>query len=288
MKKLPIKHSPSGQNWLFDEYTENAGLSFKINKTLEKIITKYQDVKIVDSLDFGTTLIINNWIYRTEQNGSQMPEMIVHVPMNTGFLKKHILLIGGGDGYSLNELLKYKNIESVDMIDIDERIIEICRKHFPIAAKVLKNKKVKIHIADGAKYLESYNGDKYDLILVTGTEPFDAKGNPGISHSLFSNAFYKLCSKNLSDNGIMLTDGQMGYYGGNFAKEVSRNLKKHFPIVKRYMVCCKYIPGGMYIMNIASKKYDPETDVIASDIHGLKYYNSEIHKASFKLPTFLK
>lgn len=281
-------YCPSGKTWLYDEYTSGLGLSFEIESVLANEVTAFQNIKIVKSKAMGNVLILNNWIYRTEDGGSIMPEMIVHVPVNTGVIKKRVLLIGGGDGYSLAELTKYQEIENIDMVDIDEKVITLCKKHFPTTKSGFNDKRVSIYVSEGAKFLKAREVNYYDLILITGTEAYDARGKPGISYSIFEQSFYELCFKKLSKEGILLTDGQNGYYGGDFYKTIATSLNKYFPIVKSFTVTAKFIPGGMYVINIASKKDDPEKNVRNTGIIGLNYYSKQVHKASFTLPKFLE
>lgn len=277
-----------GSSWLYDEYADGAGLSFEVEKVLAIAQTSFQGIKIVKAKVLGTTLLLNNWIYRTEDAGTAMPEMIVHVPMNTGpNQKKRVLLIGGGDGFSAFELLKYLEVEHLDMVDIDEQAVKLCTKHFKNAEHAFSDKRVTVHIADGAKYIENYTGEPYDVIFVTGTEAYDTEGKPGISFSLFQESFYTKCLEHLSSEGLFLTDGQNGYYGGQQYKEITHTLEKHFGIVKNYSMTAKYIPGGLYIITIGSRRYDPEKDIRKPPINGLYYYNPEIHMAAFKLPEFL-
>jgi len=278
----------NSKNWLYDEYSQSSGLSFEIETVLFDQQTDYQNIKIVKVKDLGVALLLNNWIYRTEDCGSCMPEMIVHVPMNSGsHQKKKVLLIGGGDGYSLAELVKYKDIEQIDLVDIDKIVVEKCQEFFPVAKSAFTDHRVNIYYDDGANYLALKPDNYYDLILVTGTEILDIQGNPGISNSLFTSDFYQLCFQKLTNAGILLTDGQNGYYGGQFYKQNNQVIKNFFPIVKNYIVTSKYIPGGLYLITIATKNIDPETEVRTNNLIGLKYYNQKIHHSSFSLPNFL-
>lgn len=282
-------YSPSGNNWLYDEYSSGAGLSFKVVKILAHEQTKFQDIKIVETESLGKALLLNNWIYRTQDQGSTMPEMIAHVPMNTGsFPKRKVLLIGGGDGWTAAELIKYHEIQLIEVVDIDQKVIGLCQKHFPVAKKAFSDKRVKIRVAEGSKFVKKLANNSHDLIIVTGTEAYDTEGKPSISYPLFEKEFYKNCFNKLNDKGILLTDGQNGYYGGQFYKKINQKLKTIFPIVKNYSVVCKYIPGGLYIITIASKKFDPENVTKSRPIENLQYYNLKIHQSSFALPSFLK
>lgn len=281
-------YSPSGKKWLYDEYATGVGLSFEIEKVLESKKTSFQDIKIVKSKALGNVLLLNNWIYRAEDGGSVMPEMIVHVPMNTRGKKRRALLIGGGDGFSLTEIVKYPEIEEIDMVDIDSDVISLCKKHFSSTKPGFADNRVKITISDGAEFLKSQNDSKYDLILVTGTEAYDISGKPGISYSLFQDSFYSLCKSKLSPDGIILTDGQNGYYGGEFYQSIVKGLQKYFSIVKTYTVTSKFIPGGMYVINIGSKKFDPENDIRQNSPTRLVYYTPKLHQSSFSIPKFLQ
>lgn len=280
-------YSPSGENWLFDEYNQGLGLSFQISSILEHIKSEFQDIKVVYSPNLGKVLLLNNWIYRTEDQGYVMPEMIVHVPMNTGhFPKKKILLIGGGDGYSLHELIKYPEIEEIDMVEIDKNVVDVCSKYFPVANQSLKDKRVKVIIDDGFNFVK-ITKSKYDLILATGTEAYNAEGKPGISSNLFSDEFYDQCYNLLTKNGLFITDAQNGFYGKTVYKNILINLQKYFPTAYPYISLSKYIPGGFYVIIIASLTTNPKTDIRDCKLKNLSYYNKNIHKGSFSLPTLL-
>jgi spermidine synthase len=116
-----------------------------------------------------------------------------------------VLIIGGGDGGTARELTRYKTVEHIDLVDIDEIVVEVCREHFKFTAQGLDDKRVQVHIQDGLKFIRSRE-DEYDLIIVDSTDPF------GPGEGLFTHEFYGNCFKALKKDGILVNQHESPYY----------------------------------------------------------------------------
>ena len=199
---------------------------------------------------------------------------------------KHVLVIGGGDGGSVRELVKYPSILSIDMVEIDESVVRACEKYFPITTTGLKDKRVNLLFEDGLKFVMNTK-KKYDLIIVDSTDPI------GPGEGLFSKAFYHHCYQILTDDGILINQHESPYFDKE-AKEMKRahdKIKHLFPIALVYQAFIPTYPSGHWLFGFASKKLHPIKDFKTTYIHQFhqktRYYNHDIHLGSFALPNYV-
>jgi len=266
-----------------EQYADDVALIFKPAEVIFSGKTKYQQVDIVKTPTWGQILFLDNLLMKTENDGHIINEMIVHPVMLTGAPKKKVLVVGGGEGFTATELLKYKDIEKIDVIDIDQEFVEICKKHYPAQTKCFDDPRVRLISQDGLEYLRQ-TSEVYDAIFITPTDPL------GLSNPLFVDEFYELCRARLSDDGICQTDAYMPFYkfGDIDYAVVQKNMAKHFPITKVYTATIPTFPGGLFSFVFGSKKHDPIADQKKPDFDlGARYYNGDIHAACFALPQFM-
>ena len=270
-------------NCIGEQYADDIALVFKPVEITVDVKTRYQKVQIFQHEYWGQILIMDNLLMKSERDGHIINEMIVHTIMQTGRKKKKVLVVGGGEGFTATELLKYPYISQIDIIDIDGEFVEICKKHYPEQMKCLEDPRVRMIIQDGLEYMKTTN-EIYDAIFTTPTDPLS------LSDPLFVDEYYKQCYKCLADDGIYQTDAYMPFYkyGDIDYAVIQRNISKYFPISKIYVATIPTFPGGLFSFGFGSKKYDPISDQQEFDFDiTTKYYNSDIHKACFALPQFM-
>ena len=124
-----------------------------------------------ESREFGRFLTLDGYMMLTEKDEFIYHEMITHIPTAVHPNPENILVIGAGDGGVVRELTRYQSPKCIDLVEIDELVIEVCRKYLPKTACRLDDPRVHIHIADGLKFIRSCE-NKYDLIIVDSTDPF--------------------------------------------------------------------------------------------------------------------
>ena len=214
-------------------------------------------------------------------------DMMVHVPMAVNPDIKSVLVIGAGDGGSVRELCRYKSIERIDMVEIDEMVVEACERLLPQTACSLRDKRVNIFYQDGLKFVRT-KSNEYDLIIVDSTDPI------GPGEGLFTKEFYGNCYNALKEDGILVNQHESPYYESyaDAMKRAHQRVKERFPISKVYQAHIPTYPSGHWLFGFASKKYDPIKDLNAKVWNevGLKtkYYNTDIHIGAFALPTYVK
>jgi spermidine synthase len=273
--------------WYTEQHTENVRFSIKVDKPLYTGQSEFQRIDVLQSSEFGTFLTLDGLMMVTEKDEFIYHDMIVHVPMATNPGIKNVLVIGAGDGGTVRELTRYHSIANIDMVEIDQMVVEVCKKYLPQTACKLDDPRVNLYFEDGLKFVRTKE-NIYDLIIVDSTDPF------GPGEGLFTKEFYGNCYKALKDDGILVNQHESPYYQA-YASSMQRahkRIKEFFPICRVYQAHIPTYPSGHWLFGFASKKYDPLTDIDEQAWNQLglktKYYNTDIHKGSFALPNYVK
>jgi len=273
--------------WFSEQHTPNVKFSLKVDKQLFSEVSEFQRIDIFDSAEFGRMLVLDGKIMLTEKDEFIYHEMIAHVPMCANTEIKKVLLVGGGDGGTARELLKYDTIEKIDLVEIDEVIIHACKKFIPQTASCLDNPKVNIFFEDGLKFIRRIE-DEYDLIIVDPTDPF------GPGEGLFTKEFYGNCRHALKAEGIMVNQHENPYYSKDAAamQRTHKRIGSTFPVTSVYQIHIPTYPAGHWLFGFASKNFHPLHDANFDDWENLNiqanYYNKKIHKGAFALPTYVE
>ncbi|WFA08600.1 polyamine aminopropyltransferase [Tissierella sp. Yu-01] len=272
--------------WFDELYTENTKFSIKVDEHIYTERTPFQRIDFFKSYDYGMFFTLDGYMMVNEKDEFIYHDMITHVPMAVNPDIKRVLVIGGGDGGTVRELTRYETIESIDLVEIDERVVRLCQKYLPITSSKLEDERVKMHFEDGIRFI-SDKENVYDLIIVDSTDPI------GPGEGLFTLDFYKNCHKALSENGILINQHESPYYERD-AKEMKRahkKLREIFEICKVYQYHMPTYASGHWLFGFASKSLDPIKDHKKDQWEALglktKYYNSNIHKGAFALPTYV-
>ncbi|HUS51133.1 MAG TPA: polyamine aminopropyltransferase [Candidatus Paceibacterota bacterium] len=264
------------------ELKKGRTLKIRITKSLEKIKSEFQEIEVVESESFGKILLIDGVIMVTESDEFCYHEMITHVPLCVHLKAQKVLVIGGGDGGTVREILKHDNIKEIEICEIDKKVIEVSKRHFPNLGNSFDDPKVKIFCEDGNKFIRKRKNE-YDLIIVDSSDPI---GPAGI---LFRKEFYEAMYQALKDDGIVVTQAESFFYHQKIIKSLFSFIKDIYPISEYYYTLVPTYPSGMIGFTFCSKKYHPIKDFNKTEalrLTDLKYYNKDIHKAAFNLPTF--
>ncbi len=273
--------------WYTEQHTENVRFSIKVEKQLHSEQTEFQRIDILESKEFGRFFTLDGLMMVTEKDEFIYHDMIVHVPMATNPNIKNVLVIGAGDGGTIRELTKYKSIKNIDMVEIDERVVEVCKKYLPQTACKFDDDRVNLFFEDGLRFVRNKENE-YDLIIVDSTDPF------GPGEGLFTKEFYGNCYKALKEDGILVNQHESPYYE-SYAKSMQDAHEKIYGLFKIHRVYQAHIPtypSGHWLFGFASKEYDPVKDLKADVWNNLgietKYYNTELHVGCFALPNYVK
>lgn len=275
-------------SWFTEKYDENVKISYKFDNHLFHKKSAFQKIDVYENNLFGKYLVIDDILMITEKDEFIYHEMITHVPMSCNPNIKNVLVIGAGDGGTVRELCRYKSIESITMVEIDEEVVNACLKFFPQVSSSLKNDtRVNVLFEDGIEFVKNSRNNSYDLIIVDSTDPI------GPGEGLFSIEFYKDCYRILSNNGILVNQSESAYYPFNI-RELKRScnkISKIFPILNYYQAFIPTYPSGHWLFGFASKSITPLNENIIKwneNNFKTKYYNTDLHKGSFSLPNYVK
>lgn len=262
-------------------------ISIEIKKKIASFRGKYQKIEVFDTSFYGRMLVLDGIFNLAEKDEFIYHEMMAHLPLFSFANSEKVLIIGGGDGGILREVLKHK-IKEVYLVDIDKDVIEISKKYLPFVHQgAFENKKAKVIIGDGIKFIKEYK-NYFDVVIIDSTDP--SKSSAG----LFAKSFYKGVFNALTKQGIIIA--QTGGFLEQIReiKKVFDNLKTVFPFVKIHRVCIPCYGNGEFSLTMASKNNLKKIDFkIINDRYKksklkTKYYSPEIHITSGFLPQYLK
>ncbi|SEG03916.1 spermidine synthase [Caloramator fervidus] len=263
--------------WFEENDRDSLKVSYKIKDILYSAKSKYQEVQIVDSVDFGKMLLIDGVVQTTEKDGFIYNEMIAHVPLSMHKNPKKVLIIGGGDLGAAFEATKYP-VERIDVVEIDEEVVKASKEYLKEVSKDLKDERVNILFEDGAKFVKNKKGE-YDVIIVDSSDPI------GPAEVLFGEEFYKDIYEALKEDGIMACQSESPLLYPEVFKRTYKRLKNIFPIVKVSIATVPTYPAGFWSFTIGSKKYSEINKVYDKDT---LYVTKEIIESSFNLPRFIE
>ena len=273
--------------WFTEHHTPHVRFSIQVDRQIYSAQSEFQRIDIFESEEFGRFLTLDGYMMLTEKDEFIYHEMMVHVPMCVHKDVRDVLVIGGGDGGTVRELLRYGKIRRIDLVEIDALVVEACEKHLPQTAAGLMDPRVSIHYEDGLKFVRHAH-DAYDLILVDSTDPF------GPGEGLFTKEFYGNCCKALREDGIMVNQHESPFYAAD-AEAMQRAHKRialSFPICRVYQAHIPTYPSGHWLFGFASKRYAPVLGVDWARWKALKiptrYYNTKLHAGAFALPTYVE
>ena len=265
--------------WFTERHTPNVKFSIRVDRQLFTGQSEFQRIDVFESKEFGRFLTLDGYMMLTEKDEFIYHEMMVHVPMAVHPAAKSVLVIGAGDGGVLRELTRYSSVERIDLVEIDELVVEVCKKYLPQTACRLGDERVHIYYQDGLKFIRQRE-NAYDLIIVDSTDPF------GPGEGLFTKEFYGNCFKALKEDGIMVNQHESPFYDEDAAamQRAHKRIVESFPISKVYQAHIPTYPSGHWLFGFSSKRYHPVHDLrdAAWNLLGIKtqYYNCLLYTSA--------
>ena len=273
--------------WFSEYHTKNVRFSIRVDSQLYSGQSEFQRIDVFSSPDFGRFLVLDGYMMLTERDEFIYHEMITHVPMSVHPDARKILVIGAGDGGVAGELLRFPTVEHIDLVEIDEQVVKVCREYLPFTAKSLDDPRVHLHFEDGMRFVRTVENE-YDLIIVDSTDPF------GPGEGLFTKEFYGNCWRALREDGIMVNQHESPFYQ-NDALAVQRAHKRiveSFDLSMVYQAHIPTYPSGHWLFGFSTKKYHPLRDFRPAYWKSLglktRYYNTQLHVGTFALPNYVE
>lgn len=273
--------------WYSEKHTKNVKLSIRVDRQVFSAQSEFQRIDVFDSPEFGRFLTLDGYMMLTEKDEFIYHEMIIHVPMAVNPDAERILIIGAGDGGAVRELVRYTHVKSIDLVEIDPLVVDVCSRFLPQTACQFGDPRVSIHFEDGLKFIRKCKNE-YDLIIVDSTDPF------GPGEGLFTKEFYGNCFKALKEDGIMVNQHESPFYDDDAGamKRAHKRIVESFPISRVYQAHIPTYPSGHWLFGFASKRYHPVADLNADRWNALglktRYYNTNLHRGAFYLPNYVE
>ena len=262
------------------------GQNFQQDQILFEARTDHQHLVIFENARFGRVMALDGVIQTTERDEFVYHEMMVHVPMLSHPKPESVLIIGGGDGGILREVLKHPSVQHVTQVEIDRSVVDMCVEYFPNHSQgAFDDPRLSLVIADGAVFMAE-NTQTFDVIITDSTDPI------GPGEVLFESSFYAGCGRALTDQGVLVTQNGVPFMQGDEVTNTYRRWKNTFATRRFYLTPVPTYTGGAMAMGFATKQAShlPTLDVLTervADLHDLRYYTPTAHLGAFGLPQYL-
>lgn len=268
--------------WIVDIVGPGFAQAIQVDDILYDGRSAFQHIQVATSRLFGRMLVLDDAVQTTEQDEYVYHEMLAHLPLVTHPSPRRVLVIGGGDGGSLEEILKHQ-VNHATMVEIDRDVVDVCRRFLPaISGTAFDDARVRLLINDGIEFVRT-TAERFDVILVDSTDP---KG-PGVA--LFSPEFYAACARILSDDGVLAAQSGSLLYQRDLTAMVRRHLRTAFPLVGTYWAPVPAYPGVLWSFSYGSKRHDPVAvapETISRRLAGVaaRLYSADTHASALRLP----
>lgn len=271
--------------WVTENQTRNLRISFRVKELLDHGKSTFQTCDIYDTYEFGRLMMLDDMVMLTEKDEFFYHEMISHVPLCAHPDPRRVLVIGGGDGGTIREIARHRQVEDITIVEIDQLVVDMSKKHLPFTACGFNDPRVTLRVEDGIEFIKNQH-DAWDVILIDSTDPV------AFAEGLFHTDFYASVRDALTGDGIMVAQTEYPLIQKTLIGNIYSALKEIFPVREMYLTPIPTYPTGLWSFAFASKGVDPITDLnpdrISDFENQLKYYSEDIHKSAFVLPPFIK
>lgn len=271
--------------WVTEQESDSIRTGWAVTEVLFSGRSEFQTVDVVETKAYGTMLLLDGLVMITDADEFIYHEMISHIPVCHHPSPKRVVVIGGGDGGTVRELLKHPDIEEIILCEIDELVINASHKYFPHVAGCLfeNNPRVKVRVGDGVAFMKELKGE-VDIILVDSTDPI------GPGEGLFSREFYRDVAAALKPGGIMAAQSESPWFTPEALGRIHRNIAGGFAHRKSYVAPIPTYPRGSWSWTMAA-----QSEIIPSTFdekrfskieESLKYLSRDLMTGAFALPKF--
>lgn len=272
------------KQYVTEHQSKHLDLTAEATRILFQGKSEFQDIIVADTPEFGRMLVLDGVFQTSDKDEFMYHESIVHIPLFLHPHPKHVLIIGGGDGGSAREAVRHACVETVTMVDIDGKVIELSKQYFPAISKAMreKNPKLTVKVGDGIAFMQEAE-NFYDVIIVDCSDPV------GPGEGLFTSSFYQDTYKALKEDGLFVQQTESPFMHRQLVHDIFSRVSAIFPISRLYTAYIPLYPTGMHCFTIGSKTYDPLTwQPNRKRDFSTQYYNEGIQRSAFVLPNFVK
>ncbi len=280
------------RNWLYDQINSNLVQLHRIKRRIYSEQTGFQHLEIVETASFGTCLVLDGKIQSSASDEFIYHEALVHPVMLAHDCPQTVFIAGGGEGATLREVLKHRTVERVVMVDIDRRVVDVCRHYLPTFHQgSFEDARLELHFADARKYLER-TAESFDVVIIDLVEPMKARP----ACLLYTQEFYQLVKSRLASGGIVsVQSGAAGWTNLSMFTVIVNTLKSVFHRVRPYHI---YVPSfvDMWGFTAASETVDAaklssrevNRRIATRMVTKPRAYDGPSHLALFTLPRHIR
>jgi spermidine synthase len=279
---------PAG--WSVEKLHPSFGQIIREDKVLYDSKTSHQRLRVLENQKFGRVLTLDGVVQTTEGDEFVYHESLAHIPILAHGRAERVLVVGGGDGGMIREVLKHKAITHVTMVEIDAGVVTFSKEHLPrLSAGAFDDPRLSLVIADGAAFMRD-SKEQFDVIIIDSTDPI----GPGAA--LFTRRFYGHAKERLAPGGILVTQNGVPFMQSDELSDTLGIFRDLFDDVTCYLATVPTYVGGPMAFgwgsdNLRARHVDVPTlraRMEAAGLTSLRYYNPEVHKAAFALPNYVK
>ena len=274
--------------WISEKW-ENIEVRYRVKEILQELRTDFQHMILIDTFQYGKMLLLDGIVQTTEKDEFIYHEMMTHVPLLSHPNPQEVLIIGGGDGGVLREVLRYDSVEKATIVEIDPQVVSFCQEHLPvISGGAFADDRTNLIIADGADYIHTTDA-RFDIIIVDSPDPI------GPAQVLFSEQFYQDIYNALRSGGIMVRQTGSLHMQAKEQRQAYRLLKDIFQYNFFYLYSVPTYVGGFFSTVFCSSTINPRTIDIKNisarfNLNNLmtRYYSPDLHVRAFHIPPFFE
>jgi spermidine synthase len=274
--------------WIEETFHPHWRVKLEADRVLHEVKTDHQHLVIFDNKTWGRVLMLDGVCQLTTSDEFVYHEMMAHVPLMALKAPKRVLVVGGGDGGVMREVLKHPSIEKATLCEIDRSVVDLSLEHYPdIADGCFEDPRCDLVIADGLKYVAG-TSERFDAIIVDSSEPI------GPSAVLHTPEFFADCRRALRDGGIFVTQNGLPFLLPEHLAGTTRALGGLFAKVAPYLCTQPCYFGGPFALNWASddtSALEISTKKLTRrrDKRGIttRYWTPSVHVAAFALPRYI-
>ncbi|MFW6050640.1 MAG: polyamine aminopropyltransferase [Myxococcota bacterium] len=270
--------------WYDEVYEDRTRLGLRVDRTLYSGRSAYQTIEVLDTPEFGRVLVLDGVFNTSERDEHFYHEMLVHPALTTARHTRRVLVIGGGDGGTVREVLRHPTVERVVMVEIDRQVVEVCREHLPTIGSAWEDPRLELRFEDGIRFVREAEVEPFDVVLLDGTDPI------GPGEELYRLDFYRGCARVLAEGGVFALQSESPFLQRDIFLGIQQRLREVFPEVHPYFGPVPLYGAGLWSWTWAARGGDPRSpdpERAAAAEGAARYYNRAIHAAAFAVPTEL-
>jgi spermidine synthase len=271
--------------WYDEVHEDRTRFGLRVRRTIHAERSDYQDIEVIDTAEFGKVLVLDGVFNTSEGDEHYYHEMLVHPALCTARRAERVLIVGGGDGGTAREVLRHPGVRQVVMVEIDRRVVEVCRAHLPALGPDWEDPRLELRFEDGVRYVTEADVAPFDVVLLDGTDPL------GAGEGLYEPRFYQGCKRVLAEGGVFALQSASPVLQRDIFLNVQRRLQGVFPQVHPYFGPVPLYGAGQWSWTWAATDGDP-TGLVEERASAVerwsKQYNRAIHTAAFAVPNDLR